>query len=153
MSHEQQDVREDHAHEDTRVQQSDDTSEKERSIAEWTTLAISTVILVGIVGLITWLSFTGSENPPVISVEPQMESLRQEDDAYYLPVVVRNEGDLTVGDATIQGELNTGSGQPETVEFTITFLAGGEEVHGTLVFQSDPSQGELITGVSSYKEP
>jgi len=129
------------------------SDDKGRSIAEWTTLAISTAILVGIVGAITWLSFRGEERPPVIVVEPQLDQVREEASGFYLPVVIRNEGNKTVEDALIQGELETGEDQPEMVDLTITFLAGGEQVRGTLVFQNDPAQGTLTTSVASYKTP
>jgi uncharacterized protein (TIGR02588 family) len=138
---------------ETSGQQTERTRDKGRSIAEWTTFAISLVILIGIVGLITWLSFRGEERPPIITVEAQLEQVRREEGGYYLPVLIRNEGDSTVEDAMIQGELVTGEGQPETVDLTITYLAAGEEVQGTMVFQEDPTQGELTTGVTSYKLP
>jgi uncharacterized protein (TIGR02588 family) len=131
----------------------DRTNDKGRSIAEWITFAISLAILISVVGTITWLSFRGEDRPPVITVEVQMDQLRQEESGYYLPVLVRNGGNDTVEDAVIQGELDTGEGQPETVDLTVTFLAGGEEINATLVFRDDPSAGELTTGVISYKEP
>lgn len=124
-----------------------------RSIAEWTTLGISAVILLAIVVGITWLSFRGPEQPASIVVEPSMDQLREEDSGYYLPVLIRNEGDTTVANAIIQAELDTGSGQPETAEITIDFLDGGEVTAGTFVFREDPASGELTTGVTSYKEP
>jgi uncharacterized protein (TIGR02588 family) len=124
-----------------------------RTIAEWTTLAISTAILLTIVGAITWLSFRGPERLPVIIVEPNMEQVREDASGWYLPVLIRNEGDSAVEDAMVQAELDTGSGQPEIAEITIGFLDGGEEVAGTFVFREDPSRGELTTGATSYKEP
>lgn len=130
-----------------------DSSRRERSIAEWTTLAISAVILVALIGGITWLYFRGTERPATIVVEPQMDQLRAEDSGYYLPVLIRNTGDTTAASAVVQGELDTGSGQPETAEITIDFLDGDEEVAGTLVFRSDPTSGELTVGVASFQEP
>jgi uncharacterized protein (TIGR02588 family) len=129
------------------------TDDKSLTIAEWTTLAISAAILVGIVGMITWLSFRGDEHPPMVTVEANLEDVRQEDSGYYLPIVIRNEGDDTIEDATVRGELDSGSGQAETVDLTVTFLSGGEEVRGTVVFQDDPTEGELTLAVTSYKEP
>lgn len=140
-------------HRETNGQQTEKTNDKGRSVAEWTTFAISLTILICVVGLITWLSFRGDARPPIITVEAQIEQVRQEESGYYVPVLIRNEGDGTAEDAVIQGELDTGEGQPETVDLTITFLAGGEEVEGTLVFREDPAQGELTTGVASYKSP
>lgn len=124
-----------------------------RSIAEWTTLAISAVILVALVGGLTWLYFRGTERPATVVVEPQMDQLREEDSGYYLPVIIHNTGDTTAANAVVQGELDTGSGQPETAEITIDFLDGDEEVAGTFVFRSDPRSGELTVGVTSFEEP
>jgi len=129
------------------------TEDKDVTTAEWTTLAISSATLLAFIGAITWLSFMGEERPPVIVVEPDLEQVRNEESGYYLPVTIRNDGDRTVEDAIIQGQLVTGEAEPETADITITFLSGGERVQGTLVFQSDPAQGELTTGVTSYKEP
>lgn len=130
-----------------------DASRKGRSIAEWTTLAISAVILIALIGGITWLYFRGAERPATIVVEPQMDQLREEDSGYYLPVIIHNSGDTTAASAVVQGELDTGSGQPETAEITIDFLDGDEEVAGTFVFRSDPRSGELTVGVTSFEEP
>lgn len=128
-------------------------SASSRSTAEWITLGISAAILISIVGVLTWLSFSGAEKPPLIVVEPNMEGIREDESGYYLPVIIRNTGDTTVADAIVQAELDTGSGQPETAEITIDFLDGGEIADGTFVFRDDPASGELTTGVTSYKDP
>ncbi len=124
-----------------------------RSRAEWVTLSLSVVIVAGMLLLVTWLSVRGGVAPARIEITPVMEGLRHEADAWYLPVVITNAGDDTVEEAVIGAELDTGDGQPETGEITITFLAGGETVQGTFVFGSDPSQGELTIRAVSYKEP
>lgn len=124
-----------------------------RTGAEWTTLAISTGILIGVVGLIIWLAIRGTDQPPAIIVEPNFQDVRAEESGYYLPITIRNDGDATVQDAIVRGELDTGSGQPEDAEVTVDFLASGEEVYATFVFRSDPSSGELTAGVTSYKVP
>jgi uncharacterized protein (TIGR02588 family) len=124
-----------------------------RSVAEWTTLGISITILITILGLVTYLYLRGDEEPAVILVEPQMQELRQDEGGYYLPVVVRNEGDPTVEEVHIQAELDTRTGKPETAQFTISFLAGGEQVQGTFIFQHDPAKGELTARVISFQEP
>jgi uncharacterized protein (TIGR02588 family) len=124
-----------------------------RSAAEWTTLAISAAVLVGIVGLILWLAYRTDDLPPTITVEANLEQIREESSGYYVPITIRNDGDATVQDAIISGELDTGSGQPESAEVTISFLASHEEVSATLVFRSDPTTGDFSAAVTSYKEP
>lgn len=124
-----------------------------RSVAEWTTLGFSIAILLGIFGLITYLYVRGDERPPIIVAEARLDELRTNANLYYLPVDVMNQGDRTAEAAQIQAELDAGSGQPEMAEFTVSFLAGGEKVRGTFIFQNDPEQGELTVRAISYKEP
>ncbi|HEV2073517.1 MAG TPA: TIGR02588 family protein [Thermomicrobiales bacterium] len=133
--------------------QTSPSGDKDRSVAEWTTLGISIAILVFILGLTTYLYVRGGEKPAAILVEPQMQELRQDNGGYYLPVIVRNEGDPTVEEVNIEAELDTGAGEPETAQFTVNFLAGGEQVEGTFVFQHDPAEGDLTTRVMSFQEP
>jgi uncharacterized protein (TIGR02588 family) len=70
---------------------------------------------------------------------------------YYLPVAVTNRGGRTAEEVLIMAELVTGEGPPETAEFVIDFLAGGETGEGTVVFPADPSAGELTVRVVSFR--
>lgn len=124
-----------------------------RSPAEWTTLLISIGIIAGILGLVSWLYFRGSEESPIITVEVQIQDLREDEGAWYLPIEVRNDGDTTVASAQVEGTLDTGEGEPQKASISIDFLAGGEQVMGTLVFSADPSSGELGVGPTSYQIP
>lgn len=125
---------------------------KGRTVAEWTTLAISAAMVVSMLGLVTYLYVRGDSQPAIVTASAQLDKLRQDDSAYYVPVQVTNEGDRTVEDVTIEGELAV-DGQVETAEITVTFLAGGERVTGAFVFSQDPSQGELTVRPISYKDP
>ena len=129
------------------------TASHGRSIAEWTTFGISTLILLVILAGVTWLSFRGPEHAPNITVEPSLDQVREEASGYYLPVIIRNEGDTTVANAVVHAELVSTSGQPQTAEITLDFLDGGEIAAGTFVFRDNPATGQLTTGVISYKEP
>lgn len=128
-------------------------SDSARSIAEWTTLAVSIVILLGIVGAMSYLYLRGDDRPPAIVVEHDLGEVWHEGDLYYLPVVVTNEGNRTAENVLVQAELDTGSGSPATADITVTFLAGGEQAEGTFIFADDPSQGELTVHAVSYQEP
>jgi uncharacterized protein (TIGR02588 family) len=128
-------------------------SRSARTTAEWTTLGVSLVILLGIFGVISWLSFQGETQPATIAVESSLQDVRYEGDLYYLPVEVINRGDQTVEDVLVQAELDVGSGSPVSADFTVTFLAGGERAKGTFIFKDDPRQGTLTVHAVSYKEP
>ena len=50
-------------------------------------------------------------------------------------------------------ELRLPGETDETGEQQIASLSGGEQVQGSFVFSHDPSQGELVLRVASYREP
>ena len=129
------------------------TSTSERTTAERITLVISLAILAGIFALAGWANVRTGDAPPTIEVEARPEAVRETDSGYYLPIRITNTGGLTAQDVTVVGELDTGEEQPETAEITITFLAGGEEESAELVFTTDPNEGELSVGATSYLQP
>jgi uncharacterized protein (TIGR02588 family) len=123
-----------------------------RSAAEWTTLLISLAIIGGLVGLVIWLSLSGGAEPPRFTVSPHLEAVRQEADRYALPVSVQNAGGQAAQDTRVIAELaQTGEGSPETAEFTIDVLAGGETQEGTMYFNHDPTAHQLSVVVESYR--
>ena len=122
-----------------------------QSAAEWITLTLGAVLILVLVGLVTYLYVSGDNRPPVIEATPFAREIRHEEGAYYLPIEVTNQGGRTAEDVVIQTDLSTGEGASEVAEFTIDFLSGGETVEGTVVFVSDPSAGELTVGVASFR--
>ena len=123
------------------------------SIAEWVTLGISLAIVIAVLGVTTWLALRGDVDPATFDVSARTEQVRQHDDAWYLPSDVHNVGDDTAADVVVRAELDTGIGEPESVEFTVTFLSGGDRTSGTAVFGHDPRAGDLRVAVVSFSEP
>ena len=140
-----------------RPDQSDDARAVERqdpgrSTAEWVTLGISVAIVLGVVLLVIYTSLKGEDEPATIEVQPQLEQVRQVQDAYYLPVTITNRGDRTAEDIQVHLSLTGGTGEPPSTQFTIRFLAAGERAEAVVVFREDPSQGTLTTTIS-FIEP
>ncbi len=123
----------------------------DRSVAEWTTLTIGALLILGLVGLVTYLYVSGGNQPPAIVATPLDQEIRDEEGAYFLPIAVTNRGDQTAEDVMIQAELAVGQEAPEMSGFTIDFLAGGETEEGTVVFFTDPLAGELTVDVASFR--
>lgn len=128
-------------------------SSSQRTMAERITLIISLLILATIFSLAGWASVRTGTAPPVIDVQAQLDEVRETDSGYYLPITVTNTGGLTAQDVTVSGQLDTGEGEPETAEITITFLAGGEEEAAELIFTTDPNEGEFTLAPTSFVEP
>ena len=122
-----------------------------RSVAEWTTLTIGVILILGLVGLVTYLYVSGGNQSPIIAVTPLDQEIQHQEGSYFLPVAVTNRGDQTAEDVMIQAELVTGEEAPEMSEFTIDFLAGGETEEGMVVFSTDPLAGDLTLDVASFR--
>lgn len=128
-------------------------TQNERTTAERITLLISALIIIGIVALAAWTSYRVGDDPSIVTIEPNFETVREENGMYYLPITISNDGGLTAQDVTVSAELDTGDGQPETAEVTIAFLAGGEHESAALIFSSNPAEGELTIRPASYLHP
>jgi uncharacterized protein (TIGR02588 family) len=122
-----------------------------RTVAEWTTLSISFMLILGLVALVTYVSLSGGNQPPIVEARALDQEIRQEGETYYLPVAVTNRGGRTAEEVLIMAELVSGDEPPATAEFIIDFLAGGETTEGTVVFAADPSAGELTVRVVSFR--
>jgi uncharacterized protein (TIGR02588 family) len=129
----------------------DATGNRGRSAAEWTTLAISVILILGLLALVTYVSITGGNEPAIVSATPLPDEIRQEGEAYYLPVAVTNHGGRTAEEVLVQAELVRGDGSAEETQFTLDFLAGGETREATAVFATDPLTGELTIDVASFQ--
>ena len=137
--------------EDREGDEEEATGRRGRSAAEWTTLAISIILILGLVSLVTYVSMTGGNKPPIIEARALLEEMRHEGESYFLPVAVTNRGGRTAEEVLIQAELAGSDGSTEASEFTLDFLAATETREGTVVFATDPSSGELTIDVASFQ--
>jgi uncharacterized protein (TIGR02588 family) len=122
-----------------------------RSFAERTTLAISIMLILGLLTLVTYVSMTGGSEAPIVEAKPLETEIRHEGESYYLPVAVTNRGGRTAEEVVIQAELTGSDRSAEESQFTLDFLAGGETREGTVIFTMDPLNGELTIDVASFQ--
>ena len=129
------------------------THDRGRSTAEWVTLAISSAILLAVVGALVYQQLSGGDEPAVIEATPRLEAVRVAGGAYYLPVEIVNRGGVTAQDVLVIVSVGAGQAERESSELLIDFLAGGATAKGTAVFRQDPRQQPLEVDVASYLEP
>lgn len=137
---------------ETRV--TDKSHQQSRSLAEWTTFTLASMILLAVVGGVVWDWIRGGNQesvPPVLTVQISGE-VRYVQGSYYVPVTVSNLGGTTVESVQVSAVLQ-GSQVEETGEQEIDFLSAGEKEEGAFVFTQDPGQGNLSLRITSYKLP
>jgi uncharacterized protein (TIGR02588 family) len=123
-----------------------------RTIAEWTTFGIASLMLSAIAGLVIYNWATDKDSPPVLRLDRTHE-IRETDGQFYVPFEVSNTGGETVESVQIVAELRVNGQVEETGDQQIDFLSEGETEEGAFVFRKDPHKGELIVRVASYKLP
>ena len=131
---------------------SSETEGKEvRSLAEWVTLIVNIAILAGVFAMLTYLYVAGDGDPIMIRTEAQLDQIRVAEEAFYVPVTVFNDGDVTASDVQIQADLKIGE-EIETSGFSILALSGNDGETGVIAFSRDPRDGEFTVRVASYIE-
>jgi uncharacterized protein (TIGR02588 family) len=126
--------------------------ESERSIAEWLTFSVASLILAIIVSLVGYTWLNEKNQPPVLSVTKK-ETIREIDRQFYVPFEVINSGGDTAESVQIMAELLINGKVTETGEQQIDFLSSGESEEGAFLFSQNPRQGQLNLRVGSYKLP
>lgn len=119
-----------------------------KSTAEWISLSVSLIILLGFVAAIFWLWIHQPTGPPQFKVERGV--VRSETGLFHLPVTVTNTGGLAVRQVRVEGKLNN-DGREEITATTIDFLSVRAQEEVVLVFRGEPSAA--VVQVVSYHRP
>ena len=126
--------------------------DKQRTAADWITLAISVSIIIATVGLTTYVHLFGPHNPPHIQVDIQNDKMFQQDDRYYTPVTIMNAGNITAQDLDVTLILTIGDKERET-HIAVPFLAGGGSRNAVIVFPVDPRSGTISVDSVTFQKP
>lgn len=120
------------------------------SAAEWTTLIISSLLIVAVAGAVLYYAVTGGDAPPAFTVTPDTAATREADGRYALPVRVMNTGDLPAQEVMVRVTVTAGEAS-ETSAFTLELVAAGATEEGTVLFSLDPAAGQVTGAVESFQ--
>jgi uncharacterized protein (TIGR02588 family) len=123
-----------------------------RSLAEWITLTISSLVLLLLVGLVLYDWQISKDLPPAFQVEVS-ETTQLIEGQYYVPFTLKNTGGQIARTVQVIAELDLPDGDEETGEQEFDFLSGNERKQGGFVFEHDPQTGSLIVRVASFGLP
>jgi uncharacterized protein (TIGR02588 family) len=125
---------------------------RKRSLAEWVTFSVATLILTVIVGLVCYTWVNDKHQPPILSVTNK-QKIREVNGQFYVPFEIINTGGETAESVQIMAELKINNSVIETGEQQIDFLSTSEKEEGAFIFKTDPRKGQLTVRVASYKSP
>jgi uncharacterized protein (TIGR02588 family) len=123
-----------------------------RSLAEWITFAIASLVLIALIGLVVYDWVVNQDRPPAFQVEVT-ESARITNGRYYVPFMITNTGGRIARTVQVTAELHIAGELDETGEQQIDFLSGQERKGGSFIFTHNPQEGELVLRVASYRLP
>ena len=130
---------------DTRTPGTDQARQKKCTgalAAEWITLILSSLLIVGVAGAVGLLHLHCAEMQPAsFMAEPQPAETAETPGSFYLPVPSPTPVTSQPRRSRCGSNCNPGE-QSETAVFTIDLLAAGESEEGTAVFPRDPSKGD-----------
>ncbi len=126
-----------------------DQDRQPRSAAEWVTFAVASAILAVIIGLVV-REIPDSKRPP-LPVAVVVESAPR-GDRFVVAIEVENRGERAAQEVQVSATL-TIDGEEQTADQVVDFLSGGERVDLELLFDDDPSDGELEVDVTGYRLP
>ena len=127
-------------------------AKRTRSLAEWVTLAISSLVLLVIVALVLYDWQLSKNLPPAFRVEIT-EATRLTEGRYYVPFTLQNTGGRIARTVQVLAELHLPDGTDETGEQQFDFLSGNERKKGSFVFEHNPQTGNLVVRVACFGLP
>lgn len=123
-----------------------------QTIVRWVSLSLSSLVLVTILGLASYLWVSDrQQQPPILEVVPN--EIRQSNSQFYVTFEVSNQGGRTAESVQVIAELRMNGMTVESGEQIFDFLSSQERANGTFIFTQDPGQGELTIRVASYQQP
>lgn len=122
-----------------------------RNWLEWLVLVVSGAVLVGLVGFLAVDGLTDEGEPPLPVVTLAPASAYEGAGRWFVPAVVRNDGDRAAEAVQLRAEATVG-GDTEEAEASIDYLPAGSEVEVTFAFSAEPD-GEVAAGVIGFRLP
>lgn len=121
-----------------------------RSVAEWTTFVVSSLLVLLLLGLIASQSYQ-SDSPP--APEARVAGPMEERGGQFLvPVTVTNTGDEAAEAVQVLVSLDI-DGEVTEGDQTVDFLSGDDEAELVFVFDDDPADGDLTVQVTGFAVP
>jgi uncharacterized protein (TIGR02588 family) len=123
--------------------------DKRRKYAEWTSLAISTAIVISLLVAVTFLSITDGDREASIAIRPIQERQWTADGVTYLPIEITNTGSVPATDVHVV--ISHGAAAPSEIRLDV--LAGGSTIEAIIgsATMLDPGQLSILT--TSYIPP
>ena len=118
---------------------------------EWVAAAVSTVLVLAVVGYLLYDAVARPQTPP--SVQVRADTVLQADGLWLVRFRATNHGHQTAAGLKVEGELMRADSSVETSEAVLDYVPGRSVRHGGLFFRHDPRAYRLELRALGYQEP
>lgn len=122
-----------------------------RTIAEWVTLALSSLLILSLAGYLVYEASRTNEPAVPVQVRAEFAEARQVDGRYILPVKIANRGRRTVQDLKIQVQYQPPDSAAETTDLQIDYLGEQSGTEAYLYFDHPPETLQIKLRPASYR--
>ena len=124
----------------------------EKNALEWTVFALSAVLVLLIIGYLSFQSFNSNGSTPDISVRAVKEPSKNNPHRYR--IIVTNHGSATAEEVNVVAEVYKADSVMETAELQLAFSPKLSDQEGWVNFDQDPALADSMrVRVLSYKKP
>jgi len=125
-----------------------------RTVAEWTTLAVSVAVAAVLVGLALYEHFVDEELPGArVSIALDIARAEERDGVFYVPFDVANGGAQPAENVVIVFDVRRGEETVEESTAEFAFLPINGAVSGELVTRHDPTTITIEGRVATLQTP
>lgn len=124
---------------------------KRTPVLEWIASGLGLVLTVAMVGFLVREALVEGDGPPALTVAAEAPVATE--GGFVVPFAVRNASPTTAAAVDVVGSLQRDGRVLEERRFSFTYVPGGGEARGGLIFQNDPATGELSIRPEGYEEP
>jgi uncharacterized protein (TIGR02588 family) len=118
---------------------------------EWVAAAVSTVLVLAVVGYLLYDAVARPQTPP--SVQVRADTVLQANGLWLVRFRATNHGHQTAAALKVEGELMRADSSVETSEAVLDYVPGRSVRHGGLFFRHDPRAYRLELRALGYQEP
>ena len=118
---------------------------------EWVAAAVSTALVLGVVGYLLYDAVARPRTPPSLRVAA--DTVLQADGLWLVEFRATNAGHETAAAVKIEGELMQADSSVESSEAVLDYVPGRSVRHGGLFFRHDPRAYRLELRAHGYQEP
>ena len=123
----------------------------EPPVWEWIIAAAGLILVVGAVGATLYRAITEKSVPPILEIA--VESKMPTANGYLVKFRVKNSGNQTAADVTIEGSLKQNGENVETSTTRLNYSPANSEREGGLFFTKNPNDFEFQIRALGYEKP